>query len=86
MDCRRSMLIAIGHLTRHFGRLPVADLADSDRQQAYVDARHGQGLAVATIARELSVLRAAIRAFAQCPPGAPAPRIHHLDVLEPRRR
>ena len=74
---------------RHFKRLmpgaQVVELADAENQQDYVDARHEEGIKPATIARELSVLRAAVRVFAEHT-GSRAPRIYAVDPGEPRDR
>lgn len=77
--------IAIGHLKRHFGELPMPAL-EIDEQQGFVEARHGQGVRASTISRELSVLRAAIGFYESRHLGAPKPRIYDLEALEPRGR
>jgi integrase len=72
--------IATKHLKSHFGDATVSSLEDDDAQQEYVLARHIDGVAERTIDRELSVLRAAVRLFAEKHPGAPCPRIHHVAL------
>ena len=60
--------IAVRHLKRILGAdLPITALAAADKQQAYVEQRWGvEGRSPNTVARELTVLRAAVyRAFAQ---------------------
>lgn len=52
---------AIHHLEAHFAGQPVNALAEPDALDGYVAARRAKGIAVATVARELSVLRAALR-------------------------
>lgn len=45
-------------------------------------ARHLDGVAARTIDRELYVLRAAIRLYAERHPGAPSPKIYHVALPE----
>ena len=77
--------IAIRHLKRLMDGALVADLDDPEVQQDYVDARHLEAIKSGTIARELSVLRAAVRAFAEKRKVTP-PRIYSVDAGEPRDR
>jgi len=74
--------IARRRLEDHFADETVAALADDELQQDYLSARHLDGVAARTIDRELSVLRAAIRLYAERHPGAPSPKIYHVALPE----
>lgn len=64
--------IAVRRLKVHFKDARVADLADETVQQHYAMARHEAGLREATIDREFSVLRAAVRFYGARNAGARA--------------
>jgi integrase len=72
--------IAIRHLKNHFADAEVASLEDEEVQQDYVCARHLDGVAERTIDREISVLRASVRLYAEKHPGTPRRRIYHVAL------
>jgi hypothetical protein len=74
--------IAKAHLEAHFEDAAVATLADEEVQQAYVRERNLDGVGERTIDRELSVLRAALRRYAEKHADAPCPRIYHVALPE----
>ena len=77
--------IAVRHLTRYHGERIPTDLTD-EVQQGYVDARHAAGVKAATISREISVLRAALRYAAKRAPGLAVPVIYDLPAPDARAR
>ena len=65
--------------------LTVEELEDVEVQQDYVTTRDADGVASSTIARELSVLRAALR-WHRPPEGLAPPRIYPTDTSATRTR
>jgi integrase len=70
--------IAINHFKSFFGNAMLTELSRK-RQQEYVDVRDAGDIAPATIATELSTLRAALR-MAREEFGADIPQIFYVDV------
>jgi integrase len=78
--------IAIVHLKSFFGATPVPDLKLA-KQDRYIEARRAEGISDATIARELSVLNAALRrAFKYNKLPAAPPLVASVPEVAPRER
>ena len=77
--------IAGQHLVDFFGESLVSEITP-DRQEDYVDARRGTGVADGTIGRELSVLRAALNRAHRRGEMMAVPFIMGLPSGEPRER
>jgi integrase len=77
--------IAANHLKAFYGARGI-DVLDVARQQAYVDHRYNRDIALATISRELGVLRAALYHAQRANLALNVPRIYDVPPSEPRDR